>query len=90
MNTLAEQWKTEGREEVLNKKDQWINEGELKNAQEMLLEALSEKFGTVDFSTVNRIKTIDSRITLKMLFKQSFRVETLEDFKEQIQKATDN
>ena len=90
MNTLAEQWKTEGREEVLNKKDQWINEGELKNAQEMLLEALSEKFGTVDFSTVNRIKTIDSRTTLKMLFKQSFRVETLEDFKEQIQKATDN
>jgi len=90
MNTLAEQWKTEGREEVLNKKDQWINEGELKNAQEMLLEALSEKFGTVDFSTVNRIKTIDSRTTLKMLFKQSFRVETLEDFKEQLQMATDN
>ena len=90
MNTLAEQWMQEGEQRVLSKKNQWISEGELKNTQEMLIEALSEKFGTVGPSIVNRIKTIEYQTTLKILFRQTFRVETLDEFEEQLKKATDN
>ena len=64
--------------------------GELKKSQEMLLEAVSEKFGTVSPDLVRRINSIESHETLKMLFKQTFRVDSLEEFKKQVNRATDN
>ena len=64
--------------------------GELKKSREMLLEAVSEKFGTVSPDLVRRINSIESHEMLRMLFKQTFRVDSLEDFKEQVNRATDN
>ncbi|MDZ7759110.1 MAG: Rpn family recombination-promoting nuclease/putative transposase [Desulfovermiculus sp.] len=64
--------------------------GELKKSREMLLEAVSEKFGTVSPDLVRRINSIESHENLKMLFKQTFRVDSLEEFKEQVNRATDN
>ncbi len=64
--------------------------GELKTSREMLLEAISEKFGLVSTDFVRRINSIESHETLKMLFKQTFRVDSLEEFKEQVHQATDN
>jgi hypothetical protein len=64
--------------------------GKLENSQEMLLEAVSEKFGLVSPDLVRRIKSIDSNETLKMLFKQTFRVDSLDEFQEQVHRATDN
>jgi hypothetical protein len=39
---------------------------------------------------VSRLNSIQSPDTLKMLFKQSLRVSSLEEFEEQVFKATDN
>jgi hypothetical protein len=72
------------------KKEQLAVEVEIKNSKEMLLEAISEKFGAVSPDLVRRINSIDSHETLKMLFKQTFRVDSQEEFKEQVLRATDN
>ncbi|MFO7802991.1 MAG: hypothetical protein R6V55_11915 [Desulfovermiculus sp.] len=56
----------------------------------MLLEAIDEKFGAVSSGLVKRINAIESHETLKILFKQVFRVDSLEEFKEQVHRATDN
>jgi len=65
-------------------------EGKVENAREMLFDALIEKFGTIRSSLVSRLNSIQSPDTLKILFKQSLRVNTLEEFEEQVFKATDN
>jgi predicted transposase/invertase (TIGR01784 family) len=64
--------------------------GKLENAQEMILEALSERYSTVNPVIVKKIKNVQSLETLKMLFKQCFRVDSLEEFKEQLQRATED
>jgi hypothetical protein len=72
------------------KKEQLAVEVEIKNSKEMLLEAINEKFGAVSPDLVRRISFIDSHETLKMFFKQTFRVDSLDDFQEQVHRATDN
>ncbi|KXB09352.1 hypothetical protein AKJ60_00445 [candidate division MSBL1 archaeon SCGC-AAA385M11] len=64
--------------------------GELKKSREMLLEAISEKFGAVSSDLIRRIKSINSHESLNMLFKQIFRLNSLDKFKEQVMRATDN
>jgi hypothetical protein len=64
--------------------------GKVENAREMLFDALIEKFGAIRSSLVSRLNSIQSPDTLKMLFKQSLRVSSLEEFEEQVFKATDN
>ena len=75
---------------VLESEQRGEKKGELKNSREMLLEAVGEKFGLVSPDLVRRINSIESHETLKMLFKQTFRVKSLEEFKEQVYRATDN
>jgi predicted transposase/invertase (TIGR01784 family) len=75
---------------VLEGEQQGILKGECKAAQDMLFDALVEKFGTIRSSLVSRLNSIQSPDTLKMLFKQSLRLSTLEEFEEQVFKATDN
>ena len=64
--------------------------GKLENAQEMLLEAMSERYGIVNPVLVNQIKNVQSLDILKMLFKQCLRVSSLEEFKDQVQRATED
>ena len=84
MNTLAEQWKTEGREEVLSKKDQWEREaeerGEIKTSQEMLISAIQNKFGIIKPGMAAKIRSIKSTETLHSLFNQVFFVEDKKEF----------
>ena len=87
MDTLADQWMEQGKNEG---RTEGIVLGKLENSREMLLEAISEKFGTISADLVRRINSVESHETLKMLFKQTFRVESLEEFKEQVHRATDN
>jgi hypothetical protein len=83
METIADVLRKEGEQ-------QGISLGELKTSKEMLLEAISEKFGAVSSDLVRRVNSIDSHETLKMLFKQTFRVDSLEEFKAQVLRVTDN
>lgn len=56
----------------------------------MLLEAVSERFGMVSSDLIRRINVIESNETLRMLFKHTFRVGSLDEFQEQVHRATDN
>jgi predicted transposase/invertase (TIGR01784 family) len=87
MDTLADQWMEQGKNEG---RTEGIVLGKLENSREMLLEAISEKFGTISADLVRRINSVESHETLMMLFKQTFRMDSLEKFKEQVHRATDN
>jgi len=80
MNTLAEQWKTEGREEILSKKDQWEKEAKIERSQEMLISAIQNKFGIIKPGLAARIRSIQSIETLDSLFNQVFFVEDKKEF----------
>ena len=90
MGTIAEMLERKGREEgVVIGEQRGEQRGKLETAQEMLLESLGERFGAVNQSIIDEIRSIQSREALKMLFKQSFRIESLEAFKEQVRRATE-
>jgi hypothetical protein len=80
MNTLAEQWKTEGREEILKKKDQWINEGELKARHELLAKTLNSRFDVVKPNIVQSINSLQEVEVLDYLFNMAFKASSIEEF----------
>ncbi len=65
---------------------QGIEQGLLINAQEMVIEALEEKFGAVPESIIKEIKSIDTREILKHLHRLVFRVRDLDEFREHLDK----
>ncbi|KXB09287.1 hypothetical protein AKJ60_00525 [candidate division MSBL1 archaeon SCGC-AAA385M11] len=91
MNTLAEQWMKEGYEraeqEFMQAKDKWVSEGEQRGEQNMLIETLQEKFGPVHPELVNKVRSIQSTETLKGLFRQVFKLDSLEAFTREVDKA---
>ena len=90
METLADQWIKEGESRgVIIGTQQGMQQGKIEAAQEMLLDALGERFGTINRSLIEKVKTVQSVDTLKVLFRQSFRVDSLEAFEEQVRRATE-
>jgi hypothetical protein len=53
----------------------------------MILEALDAKFGFTNIKVTEKIKAIQQRDMLKTLLKQIFRVNTLEEFNEVMDKV---
>ena len=76
--------KKEGFEEGIQ---QGIQQGLLLEAQEMLLDALEERFGIISRSIAKKIKEIDSREVVKSLFKVAMRVNSLEEFENKLKIA---
>jgi len=66
---------------------QGLQQGLLSEAQEMLLDALKERFGIVSCSFAKKIKEIDSRDVVKGLFKIAMRVNSLEEFEDKLKIA---
>ena len=62
--------------------------GKLEAAQEMVIEAIGERFGAISPTLIGQIKSIQSHETLKLLFRQCFRADSLEDFAGQVHRAT--
>ena len=90
MGTIAEMLERRGEERgVIIGEQQGIQQGKIENAQEMLLDALGERFGTINQSLIEKIKNVQSVDTLKVLFRQSFRVDSLGAFEEQVRRATE-
>jgi hypothetical protein len=56
--------------------------GILKDAQEMVLEALDERFGVVSSSLIDQIRVLNRPEVLKSLLRQALRCQTLENFQE--------
>ncbi|GAB6163031.1 hypothetical protein JCM12298_21910 [Desulfothermus naphthae] len=88
MPTIAERWIQQGIEKGLQQGiQQGIQQGLLLDAQEMLLEALEERFGIIPRSIAKKIKEIDSREVVKGLFKIAMRVNSLEEFEDKLKIA---
>ncbi len=88
MGTIEEMLIRRGREEgIILGTQQGTKQGKIEAAQEMLLEALGERFGAVNQSLIEKIKTVQSVETIKMLFRQCFRADSLEGFEEQVRRA---
>ncbi len=87
METLADQWLKEGEDRgvVLGRE-----QGKIENAQQYILENLTERFGIVNQRLTDKVKSIQSPDTLNALFKQTNRVNSLDDFSRLVDKASDN
>jgi len=90
MSTLAEEWKQEGREEILQEKDKWVDEGRVSTLQNVILENLTERFDVVGPSLTDKIKSIQSLEILNALFRKTNRVYSLEEFRELMDRALES
>ena len=79
MPTLVQKWMEKGRVEGRM-------EGMVLEAQEMVMEALTERFGILEPELSVKIRAIVNRDVLKTLLKLAIRVNSLQEFKEQINK----
>jgi hypothetical protein len=61
-----------------------MQQGMLLDAQDMLIEVLTERFGAVSGELSEQIKRIDSRERLKDLIRQALRVKSFEEFGEKV------
>ena len=86
MPTLAEKWIEQGRMEG---RIEGQKQGMILEAQEMVLEALIEKFGLIKPDLAVKIKGIVNREVLKILLKLAIRVNSLSEFEEKL-KQLDN
>ena len=64
-----------------------IQQGLIMEAQEMVMELLEEKFGRVKKSVIEKIKGIQSRELLKILFKIGLRVNSFEEFERKLEEV---
>lgn len=62
-------------------------EGLLKDAREMVIEALEERFGIVSGEIMESVRSIGRREVLKELLRRAIRSERVEDFKKMLAKA---
>jgi len=76
--------KEEGFKEGLKK---GLEEGALETARRMVLEVLQERFGVVPRSMMERVREIDNDGVLNVLIRQAVRCESLEEFREAMEKA---
>ncbi len=75
------QGRTEGRAEG---RAEGHAEGLLEEAQEMVLEALDERFGPVPKRLSDQLRQIQQHEVLKILFRQTLRCQTLSQFKQEL------
>ncbi|GAB6163937.1 hypothetical protein JCM12298_30970 [Desulfothermus naphthae] len=81
MPTLAEKWIEQGRMEG---EKQGMIKGMVLDAQEMVLEALIERFGLLKPELSVKIRGVANRDVLKTLLKLAIRVESIQEFEERL------
>lgn len=67
---------------------QGLQQGMLEDAREMVLDALSFKFGVIPVELVQKMKRIEEREIFKQLLRVAMSSETLDEFTHQFEKAT--
>ena len=78
MPTVAEQWIEQGMQ-------QGMQQGMLLDARDMLIEVLTERFGSVSSELSEQIKRIDSRERLKDLLRQALRAKSFDEFGKKVE-----
>ena len=86
MGTIAEMLERRGREQGVIIGAQ---QGKIEATQNLIIENLSERFDVVGPNLTGKIKAIDSLDTLQVLFRQTHRVQSIEEFKVLLVKATE-
>ncbi len=61
-----------------------IEKGLILDAQELVIEALEERFGFVSEALKEKIKSMQSRDVLKRLHRLAIRVDSIEEFQEKM------
>ncbi|WP_291322652.1 hypothetical protein [Desulfonatronospira sp.] len=74
-------------EAISKEKPYWEHQGEIKNAQQYIIESLTERFDVVGKSLSEKIKSIQSLDILNMLFKKTHRVNSVEEFDQLVNKV---
>jgi uncharacterized protein (DUF2235 family) len=91
MTTLAEEWKQEGRQEILVKKDQWEREaekkGEIRTTQEMIIEYIQDELDIPSQKLIDKIRAINSYDLLRGLFRKARKVNSLDEFVKEVEKV---
>ncbi len=99
VNTAAEKLRKEGYEraeqEYMRAKDKWISEGEqrgeqkgeIKSAQEMLLDYIQDELDVPSRELLGKIRAIESYDILMALFRKARKLNSLEDFSIEVDKA---
>ena len=87
MGTIAEMLERRGREQGVIIGAQ---QGKIEATQNLIIENLSERFDVVGPNLTGKIKAIDSLDTLQALFRQTHRVQSIEEFKVLIGKAAED
>lgn len=91
MNTLAEQWMREGYEraeqEFMHAKGKWVSEGQIKSAQDMLLDYVQDELDVPSQELLGQIRAIESFDILMALFRKARKLNTLKDFSREVSKA---
>lgn len=90
MQTAAQQIRNEEALRYEQEKPKWIQHGELKNAQEMLIKSLKMRFDLVKPAIKEQIRSIESLDTLNDLFEVSFKCSNIEEFTERLSQVTEN
>ena len=91
MGTIAEMFRREGREETelrfLQEQPLWEKKGELKNAQETLIDIATEAYGPLPDMLHEKIKSIQTLENLRALNRKVLRTQSLEEFSELVSRA---
>ncbi len=91
METIADMLRNEGMQKgvILGEKE-GIAKGELKNAQETLIDIATEQYGPLPGVIPIKIKSIQSIENLRALTRKVLRTDNLDNFTELVNRATDN
>jgi hypothetical protein len=90
VRTTAEVLREEGYHKAIQEKPKWIEQGELKNAQEMLIKSLKLRFDLVKPAVKEQIRSIQSVDTLNDLFELSFKCSSMEEFTERLNEVAES
>ncbi|EFI32765.1 putative transposase YhgA family protein [Desulfonatronospira thiodismutans ASO3-1] len=96
METLADQWMEQGAQKerhraeewIKQEKDKWERQAELKNAKETLIDVAGDCHGPLPKSLQDKIKSIDSIDNLRTLTRKVYKTQSLEEFTELVNRAT--
>ncbi|MDZ7759599.1 MAG: Rpn family recombination-promoting nuclease/putative transposase [Desulfovermiculus sp.] len=95
METLADQWMEQGAQQERQKAEEWIKQekpkwvehGELKNSQETLIDVAGDLYGPLPGSLQEKIKSIQSIDSLRTLTRKVYRIQSLDEFTDLVNRA---
>jgi len=98
METLADQWMEQGAQEerqraeewLKQEKGKWTEQAKLENAQETLIDVVGDVYGPLPKLLQDRIKSLQSIENLRTLTRKVYKIQSLPEFTELVNRAAEN